>query len=93
MVDDVRRVLALLPNNRSQAADIILIVDESGSMEMEHAWITNMISELDESLKDVGVGVNPRNRFGLVGFGDDCSDGLVLGRVLLTSDNQFVYHL
>lgn len=51
-------------------ADIILIVDESGSM-MEHAWIADMVQDLDDALLDVGIGTATgfENRFGLVGFG------------------------
>ena len=32
-------------------ADVILLVDESGSMSMEHSWIPNMVVELDGMLR------------------------------------------
>ena len=68
---------------------MILIVDESGSMVMEHAWIENMTQRLDEALIGVNIGVNPLNRFGVVGFGSDCGlEDILLGRVVTNSDNQ-----
>lgn len=54
---------------------------------MEHAWISNMTKRLDESLMKLSIGVNPRNHFGIVGFGDDCSEDFALGRILLSSSN------
>lgn len=52
------------------AADIVIVVDESSSMEKEHDWLPNMIEELEKKLQiaNVGKGVN-RNLYGLVGFG------------------------
>jgi hypothetical protein len=47
-------------------ADIILLVDESGSMNTEHAWISGMVQSLDAKLVAAGVG---NNRYGVVGFG------------------------
>jgi hypothetical protein len=47
-------------------ADVIFIVDESGSMAGEHAWIENMVTSLDAALGTAGV---TGNRYGLVGFG------------------------
>lgn len=84
VLGDMRRILSPQPNNFSRAADIILLVDESGSMAEEHAWISTMIQLLDQALIDVDVGVGPRNQFGVVGFGDDCNEGSVFGRVLLS---------
>ena len=57
-------------------------------MSMEHAWIPEMIKELDSTLQLIGVGVNPRNRFGIVGFGDDCTNELAFARVLMSPTNQ-----
>ena len=52
------------------AADIIFVVDESGSMAMEHEWIQKEVNLLDIALRERGVGVGMRpNLFGLVGFG------------------------
>lgn len=52
------------------AADIIFVVDESGSMAMEHEWIRQEVILLDVGLKQQGVGVGEReNLFALVGFG------------------------
>lgn len=47
-------------------ADIVFVVDESGSMSGEHAWIGSMVAGLDTALTTAGVS---GNRYGLVGFG------------------------
>lgn len=47
-------------------ADIVLIVDESGSMVGEHAWLAEMVLSLEAQLAARGIGPN---RYGLVGFG------------------------
>jgi hypothetical protein len=75
-------LVTLSPEDQTLAADVILLVDESSSMVMEHDWIPGMIRELDTALQEVNVGRVESNRFGLVGFGGDCSDGVGLGRVL-----------
>jgi len=46
-------------------ADIVFIVDESGSMTDEHAWIGDMVSSLDSSLVAAGI---TENRYALVGY-------------------------
>lgn len=52
------------------AADIMFVIDESGSMAMEHEWIQKEVNLLDIALRERGVGVGMRqNLFGLVGFG------------------------
>ncbi len=48
-------------------ADIIAVVDESGSMSTEHAFLQGgVMASLDSALQTAGVNAN---RFGLVGFG------------------------
>lgn len=49
------------------SADIIFLVDESGSMEGEQAWLGDVITPLDASLEAAGIS---NNRYGLVGFAD-----------------------
>ena len=52
------------------AADIVFVVDESGSMAFEHEWIQKAAVELDQSLRLQGVGVGEKeNLYALVGFG------------------------
>ena len=52
------------------AADVVFVVDESGSMAGEHAWISEEVGILDRLLKNRGVGAGEReNLFALVGFG------------------------
>ena len=52
-------------------ADIIFLVDESGSMGGAHDWLHGMIDTLESKLIDegIGAGINDKNRYGLVGFG------------------------
>ena len=51
------------------AADIVFVVDESGSMADEHEWIREEVKILDRMLRDKGVGAGMRqNLFALVGF-------------------------
>lgn len=47
-------------------ADVIVVVDESGSMGGEHAWIDDMIADLDAGLITAGI---TSNRYALVGYG------------------------
>lgn len=54
----------------AQAADIVFLIDESGSMAGEHAWLGSMVSTLDAQLTGAG---ETNNNYGLVGFG--CSSG------------------
>ncbi len=66
------------------AADIIFIVDESGSMAMEHNWIQNEVYLLDQALRERGVGAGTRqNMFALIGFGRN--DFNLIGGVTLTT--------
>jgi len=52
------------------AADVVLLVDESGSMGGEHAWIPGMVSDLEAALTAAGVGAGADpNRYAVVGFG------------------------
>lgn len=49
-------------------ADVVAIVDESGSMSGEHAWLGGMMTSLEAGLQTAGV-TGPNN-YGLVGFGN-----------------------
>ena len=73
----------------SSGVDILLIVDESGSMDMEHQWIVNMTKVLDMALKDIKIGISSPNLFGIVGFGSSY-EGDSLSRVLFDNGNMFV---
>lgn len=63
--------------------DIVFVVDESGSMAGEHAWIANMINSLNTAL--VAKGASPR--YGLVGFGGGGAGNA--GRQLNVGGGQF----
>lgn len=53
------------------AADLLVVIDESGSMSGEQRWIAEVAAPLDQSLQAYGVGSESQpNLFGLIGFGD-----------------------
>ena len=47
------------PEDQTLAADIILLVDESSSMVLEHQWIPAMIRQLDTALQVRGSSRSP----------------------------------
>ena len=57
--------------NVSVASDVIVVVDESASMEGEHQWLPGMIGSLEAQLKAENIGIDPAlpNMYALVGFG------------------------
>ncbi len=57
-------------------ADIVFLVDESGSMETEHDWIPGMVSSLDVALNTANI---TNNQYALVGFGGFEHGGSVAG--------------
>ncbi|MGV3499602.1 MAG: PEP-CTERM sorting domain-containing protein [Hydrogenophaga sp.] len=63
-------VVALAASMSAQAAptfaDVVVLMDESGSMSGEQTWISNQITVLNSGL--VGEGLSP-NQYGLIGFG------------------------
>lgn len=74
------------------AADIVFVVDESGSMAMEHEWIREEVGILDQLLRDRGVGAGQReNLFALVGFARN-DPTAILGITLtdLASPSEFI---
>ena len=55
-------------------ADVIVVVDESESMDGEHAFLSQFIPLLEQGLTDIGIGgqgVFAENQYGLVGFGGE----------------------
>lgn len=65
--------------------DIIFVVDESGSMSGEHAWLPGMVNSLDTQLGGLGIATN----YGLFGFGGGGSGNL--GRTLLNGGNAAAF--
>lgn len=59
----------LILHTPAGGADIVLLVDESGSMNDEYQWIGTMVKDLDIMLKKVDIGVTVPNMFSVVGFG------------------------
>ena len=72
-----------------RSADVVLVVDESGSMETEHKWIVNMTEMLDRTLQRLKIGDSNSNRFGILGFGSSQEDG-IRGRVLRHGEKDLV---
>ena len=64
-------VSAPADNAEAAAIDVMVVVDESGSMGREHAWLSGMISSLDTALSGLGITGN----YGLVGFGQSSGGG------------------
>lgn len=67
-------LLASVPVQAQQApvaADVIVVMDESGSMSGEQRWSAEMIPLLDTGLQEYGIGSEAQeNAYGLVGFGN-----------------------
>ncbi|SOB76055.1 PKD domain-containing protein [Marinobacter sp. LV10R510-11A] len=67
------------------AADVLVVIDESGSMSGEQRWIGEMIPLLDDNLKQYGIGNEAReNLYGLIGYGNS----RVVPRSLLVSGEK-----
>ncbi|PAR93775.1 putative Ig domain-containing protein [Vibrio cholerae] len=72
------------------AADILVAMDESGSMGGEQQWLTSIISTLESLLIERGVGAQQEeNLYGAVGFGHRGS-GAALLRMLANEGDAFV---
>ena len=52
-------VFTVPPADQTLAADVILLVDESSSMVLEHSWIPDMTQQLDAALKVINIGSCP----------------------------------
>lgn len=67
--ETVTRQLSLQWNSETspRTADLIFVVDESGSMQ-EQIWLRDMISGIDNGLRGIGV---YDNRYAIVGYGGD----------------------
>jgi len=63
--------LAVTTSAQAQAisADIVTIVDESGSMSGEHAWLPGMITSLNTELTAVAGSDSLSVNYGITGFG------------------------
>lgn len=68
-------------------ADIVVIMDESGSMSGEQSWMATTIGQLDLGLNANGL---TGNRYGLVGFGSNAAtSGADLVRSIPVGGGQF----
>ncbi len=57
--------LTLPTSGVSGQADLVFVVDESGSTTGDHAWLAGMVPQLDAALEEAGIGPN---RFALMGY-------------------------
>ncbi|QNN24371.1 LEPR-XLL domain-containing protein [Planctomycetales bacterium ZRK34] len=66
--DATEQVLFTAPSSTGvgATADIVLVVDESGSMSDSQDWLTDMVLDLEQQLEARGI---TGNRYALVGFG------------------------
>ena len=71
------------------AADIILLVDESGSMKQEQTWLPLVATTLNNALKDIGIGTTLPNLFGVTGFGSFHHEDIA-GHLLAHNDMALV---
>ena len=58
-------VMALATTVSANTADIVLLVDESGSMYTEHAWIPGMIASMEA---DPGWTLEPQWQYGVPAY-------------------------
>lgn len=69
--------------NAADYVDVVVVVDESGSMSGEHNWLSGMIGSLESRLFGAGVGSGAEsNRYALVGFGNGITATANSGRLL-----------
>ena len=62
--------------------EVVFLVDESGSMRGEHAWLKSTVPKLESKLKDIDVGSGAlKNRYGLVGFGHEATNEPTFGLI------------
>ena len=83
-------LLALAPFTAFSAvtkADVVVIMDESGSMGGEQGWIPGAMSQLDTGL--IAAGLTDGNRFGLVGFGAIAAPAPARTRSFTVGSGQF----
>ncbi len=73
-------------------ADVVVVVDESMSMDTEHAFLADFIPDLEAALTGVGIGVGGTfggNQYGLVGFGGAVDPIHLRGHSHLVGGNLF----
>ena len=59
-----------MTSETQDAADIVLLIDDSGSMQLEHEWLLAMVPYLEAALIKAGVGdFGIRNRYCAIAFG------------------------
>lgn len=59
-------VLFCLPSYAATTADVLFVVDESGSMETEHDWLSGMVLDMEAGLLGKNI---TGNRYALLGYG------------------------
>lgn len=66
----------VLDDDDALFADIVVVMDESGSMLATQQFSVELVAQLDAALQAAGIGISRggENRFGLVGFGASAED-------------------
>ncbi len=80
-------------SNSPVAADVIVVIDESGSMSGEQSWIREVVPLLENSLLQFGIGSEGQaNEYGLVGYGSRSvvPRSFNVGDDLLGSADEFI---
>ena len=70
------------------SADVVFVVDESGSMAGEHEWLTEIVAELDNALEARGI---TGNRYSLLGFGGSRNNAGVRNLTLPAQPDVQIY--
>lgn len=85
--ETVTRDLSLQWNAETspRTTDLIFVVDESGSMQ-EQTWLQDIVSGIDERLRDIGA---HDNRYAIVGYGGDDPEPRSL---LVDGDAEIMIH-
>jgi hypothetical protein len=78
--------LSVVTARGATTADVLFVIDESGSMSGEHAWLGTMVTSLDTQLGLAGV---TGNRYGLIGFGNGLGGGANSGRTINVGGGLF----
>lgn len=69
LVTSISALLSAPVQATAITTDVIAVVDESGSMAGEHAWLSGMMTNLDSELASAAAPDTLSARYGLVGFG------------------------
>lgn len=81
----------LTPVAGAKLVDVVFVVDESGSMAGEHAWLGSMPGQLEAAFNAAGIGNDPTrpNRYGMVGYASSAHEAQQRAHKHLLAGNDF----